>query len=95
VPGRAEAAFAVSDTYQGHGIGTKLLERLGIIARTRGINAFEAYLLDDNQKMRDVFADAGFGIGYAYVTSQMGTRLTGDPRDVALRDALYSALQVS
>ena len=40
------------------------------------------------------FADPAAGIGYAYVTSQMGTRLTGDPRDVALRDALYSALQV-
>jgi len=32
-------------------------------------------------------------IGYADVTSQMGTHLTGDPRDVALRDALYSAIQ--
>jgi CubicO group peptidase (beta-lactamase class C family) len=40
------------------------------------------------------FADPTEGIGYAYVTSLMGTRLTGDPRDVALRDALYSALQV-
>ena len=38
------------------------------------------------------FADPDAGIGYAYVTSQMGTRLTGDSRDVALRDALYSAL---
>jgi CubicO group peptidase (beta-lactamase class C family) len=38
------------------------------------------------------FADPGAGIGYAYVTSQMGTTLTGDPRDVALRDALYGAL---
>jgi len=37
------------------------------------------------------FADPTAGIGYAYVTSQMGTRLTGDPRDVALRDALYSS----
>jgi CubicO group peptidase (beta-lactamase class C family) len=36
------------------------------------------------------FADPIPGIGYAYVTSQMGTRLTGDPRDVALRDALYA-----
>ena len=35
VPGRAEAAFAVSDRYQGHGIGTKLLERLGIVAGRR------------------------------------------------------------
>ncbi len=39
------------------------------------------------------FADPTAGIGYAYVTSQMGTRLTGDPRDVALRDAVYSALR--
>jgi CubicO group peptidase (beta-lactamase class C family) len=37
------------------------------------------------------FADPEMGIGYAYVTSQMGTTLTGDPRDVALRDALYAA----
>jgi CubicO group peptidase (beta-lactamase class C family) len=41
------------------------------------------------------FADPTAGIGYAYVTSQMGTRLTGDPRDVALRDALYSVIQTS
>lgn len=39
------------------------------------------------------FADPAAGVGYAYVTSQMGTRLTGDPRDVALRRALYSAIQ--
>jgi CubicO group peptidase (beta-lactamase class C family) len=39
------------------------------------------------------FADPDAGVGYAYVTSQMGTELTGDPRDVALRDALYDALR--
>jgi len=36
------------------------------------------------------FADPKAGIGYAYVTSQMGTALTGDPRDLALRKALDS-----
>ncbi len=36
------------------------------------------------------FADPKAGIGYAYVTSQMGTKLTADPRDVALRNALYA-----
>jgi CubicO group peptidase (beta-lactamase class C family) len=40
------------------------------------------------------FADPEVGVGYAYVTSHMGTALTGDPRDVALREALYSALQI-
>jgi CubicO group peptidase (beta-lactamase class C family) len=41
------------------------------------------------------FADPDAGLGYAYVTSQMGTTFTGDPRDVALRDAVYAALQKS
>jgi CubicO group peptidase (beta-lactamase class C family) len=38
------------------------------------------------------FADPDVRIGYAYVTSQMGTTFTGDPREVALREAFYSAL---
>jgi len=41
------------------------------------------------------FADPQAGVGYAYVTGQMGARLSGDPRDVALRDALYSAFQIA
>jgi CubicO group peptidase (beta-lactamase class C family) len=38
------------------------------------------------------FADPSAGIGYAYVTSQMGTTLTRDPRDVALTGALHAAV---
>jgi len=38
------------------------------------------------------FADPDAGIGYAYVTSRMGTHIAGDPRDVALRDAVYAVL---
>jgi CubicO group peptidase (beta-lactamase class C family) len=38
------------------------------------------------------FADPAAGVGYACLTSRMRRRLTGDPRDVALRDALYTAL---
>lgn len=38
------------------------------------------------------FADPQAGIGYGYVTSQMGTALTGDPRDLALRNAVYSVI---
>jgi CubicO group peptidase (beta-lactamase class C family) len=41
------------------------------------------------------FADPTARIGYTYVTSQSGTALTGDPRDVALRDALYTALEAA
>ena len=39
------------------------------------------------------FADPAAGLGYAYVTNQMGTALNGDPRDVALREALDAAIR--
>jgi CubicO group peptidase (beta-lactamase class C family) len=39
------------------------------------------------------FADPEARIGYAYVTCRMGTSLTGDPREVALREATYDALR--
>ena len=41
------------------------------------------------------FADPENGIGYAYVTDRMGTELAGDPREVALREALYSVVNAS
>ena len=41
------------------------------------------------------FADPDARLGYAYVTSQMGTTFTGDPRDVALREALDAAVHRS
>ena len=41
------------------------------------------------------FADPTAAIGYAYITNRIGTYLTGAPCDVALRDALYAALQSS
>jgi CubicO group peptidase (beta-lactamase class C family) len=37
------------------------------------------------------FADPHAEIGYAYVPNRKGVTLTGDPRDVAIRNALYSA----
>ena len=38
------------------------------------------------------YADPVNSIAYAYVTNAMGTDLTGDPRDIALREALYRVL---
>lgn len=37
------------------------------------------------------YADPELGLGYGYVTSRMGVRLSGDPRDVALRAAIPSS----
>lgn len=38
------------------------------------------------------FADPKTGIGYAYVTNKVGTALTGDPRELALRNAVYAII---
>ena len=38
------------------------------------------------------FADPARRLGYGYVTDRMGTRLQGDPRDLALREALGTVL---
>ena len=69
--GRAEAAFAIADAHQGRGIGTKLLERLGVVARSRGITSFEAYLLRDNEKMRQVLVDSGFSLTWGRADGQI------------------------
>jgi CubicO group peptidase (beta-lactamase class C family) len=38
------------------------------------------------------FADGEAGIGYAYVTNQMGSRQGGDPRDMTLRQAVCQSI---
>jgi acetyl coenzyme A synthetase (ADP forming)-like protein len=61
-PGRddAEVAFLVDDSYQGHGIGTILLEHLAGEARRHGIRQFAADTLTENHKMLHVLGEAGF-----------------------------------
>lgn len=41
------------------------------------------------------FADPQAQIGYGYVPNRKGVTFTGDPRDVAIRNALYSATPVA
>lgn len=41
------------------------------------------------------YADPDAGIGYGYVTNRMGTDLRGDPRDLALRNAIPAATSAS
>ena len=38
------------------------------------------------------FADPAAGVAYAYVTNRMGAQMGGDPRDLALRQALWLAV---
>jgi acetate---CoA ligase (ADP-forming) len=60
--GRAEVAFAVSDAWQGLGLGTLLLERLAQVAPEAGIDSFDASTRSDNSAMLNVFRDCGFTV---------------------------------
>ncbi|HET9728078.1 MAG TPA: GNAT family N-acetyltransferase, partial [Acidimicrobiia bacterium] len=62
----AEVAFTIADDQQGRGIGTVLLEHLAVVARANGIRSFAADTLVANQRMRGVFADAGWPVEAHY-----------------------------
>jgi acetyl coenzyme A synthetase (ADP forming)-like protein len=59
-PDWAEVALAVADDLQGRGLGTRLLERLAEIGRSRGLTGFEAFVRGENRRMMDVFVRSGF-----------------------------------
>ncbi len=61
-PERAEVALAVADALHGHGLGTRMLERLAEVARDCGLRSFDAYVLGDNLPMMDVFLQSGFAL---------------------------------
>ncbi len=58
----AEVAFNVSDAHQGRGVGPVLLEHLAAAAREQGIERFVAEVLPENDRMIDVFAEAGYAV---------------------------------
>jgi protein lysine acetyltransferase len=55
-PETAEMAFGTADRYQGRGIGTFLLGAIGVAAAEAGITTLVAHVLEDNRRMRAVFA---------------------------------------
>jgi acetate---CoA ligase (ADP-forming) len=61
-PRQAEVALAVADAFQGKGAGTLILEHLAVIARHNGIVEFRADVLEENERMIDVFTCLGFQV---------------------------------
>jgi len=58
----AETAFVVLDAWQGHSLGSMLLDHLIEIARENGIAGFTADVLAENRAMRHVFHKSGLEI---------------------------------
>ncbi len=65
-PAEAEVAFNVSDSQQGKGLGSVLLEHLAAAAWERGISRFTAEVLAQNRRMVSVFKDAGYEVAHHY-----------------------------
>lgn len=69
----AEAAFSVETAFQGHGVGTQLMERIILAARNRGIRTLQMNCLAYNrpmQKMARKF-DADLAFESDTVTAQV------------------------
>jgi RimJ/RimL family protein N-acetyltransferase len=58
-PTVAEAALTVVDDYQGRGLGTLLLGLLAVAARAAGIERFRAYVLEENEPVREMLEALG------------------------------------
>jgi GNAT superfamily N-acetyltransferase len=61
-PEVAEAAVAVVDGWQGHGLGRLLLERLVVAARERGVRRFRVEFLAENRTVRTLLDEACPGL---------------------------------
>lgn len=70
--GEGEFAIVVSDHFQGHGIGSELLQRLVDIGRREGLNRITGSVLSENRGMLHVCQKLGFE----------ATRIAGEPTQV-------------
>lgn len=77
----AEAAFAVADEMRGCGVGTRLLECLAEVARSSGITAFTAEVMESNRSMMDVFLDSGFAVEKHTVQGTVGVKFSLEETD--------------
>ena len=63
--GTAEVAVAITDSYQGLGLGSLLVRALAVVATTHGIERLIGFMLGDNRPMVRIFQ--GIGAGFVNV----------------------------
>ncbi|WP_270889158.1 bifunctional acetate--CoA ligase family protein/GNAT family N-acetyltransferase [Pedococcus sp. 5OH_020] len=80
-PVSAEVAFNISDSYQGRGIGSVLLEHLAVIAWESGVEEFTAEVLPQNRKMISVFSDAGYEVDRRFQDGVVSLRFQIQPTE--------------
>jgi RimJ/RimL family protein N-acetyltransferase len=63
-PTVAEVAITVRDDYQGRGLGTLLLDLLGLVALEHGIDEFVAIVQPENSPMRALLHSVGIDLAW-------------------------------
>ena len=79
----AEIGFTVADAWQGRGIASRLMRHLARIARDRGVNEFEAYVLPDNEPMLAVFRRSGLPMSIRYAEGVLHVTLALDSPSIS------------
>ncbi|UFU04809.1 GNAT family N-acetyltransferase [Ruania halotolerans] len=80
----AEIAFNVSDSAQGRGLGSVLLEHLAAAGRELGVRRFVADVLPQNARMLRVFTDAGYDVHQVFDDGIVSVSFTIRPTDRSL-----------
>ena len=80
-PTSAEVAFNISDSFQGRGVGSVMLEHLAVIALEGGIREFVAEVLPQNRKMLSVFAEAGYDVARRIADGIVSVRFEIEPTE--------------
>ncbi|HEV3353403.1 MAG TPA: GNAT family N-acetyltransferase [Acidimicrobiales bacterium] len=75
-PTRAEIAGEVSDPYQQHGVGSRLLRELGGIARRSGITHFDSRMLVENTAAISMVRHLGWRTAAAFDGPELAIAMT-------------------
>ena len=94
--GLAEVAIVVDDPFQGHGVGSILMEHLGEAAAESGIATFEADVMASNNDMLEVMDDSRLPIEKSLENAVVHARFPTSPTPEAIeaferRDAVAAA----
>lgn len=81
----AEVAFNISDSVQGRGLGSVLLEHIADAAREVGVRRFTAEVLPQNGKMLSVFREAGYETSQEVDDGIVTVSVNLDPTEHSLR----------
>jgi len=80
----AEVAFLVQDAHQGRGVAQLLLEHLAQAGRERGLRKFVAEVLPENQRMIQIFREAGYQVAGGYEDGVMHCEFSIDATDTSV-----------